>query len=116
MRGPYRHHSEEFKRSVVRQSYQPGVSVARLARENGINSNQIFNWRKRYFVDQHTAGQPDTPALLSVTIAEEPPSSCADGDDRRDGALELTVGHAKLRIEGNVDPGLLAQVLDRWLR
>jgi hypothetical protein len=28
----------------------------------------------------------------------------------------LTVGCAKLRVEGNVDPGLLAQVLDRLLQ
>jgi transposase len=115
-RGPYRHHSEQFKRAIVEQSFQPGVSVARLARENGINSNQVFSWRRRYVADQHTVAQPSAPALLPVTITEQPPVSLADGDDRNVGALELTVGCAKLRVEGNVDPGLLAQVLDRLLQ
>ncbi|MBV8634167.1 MAG: transposase [Burkholderiaceae bacterium] len=113
-RGPYRHHSEQFKRAIVEKSFQPGVSVARLARENGINSNQVFNWRQRYVADQHTVAQPSAPALLPVTIAEQPPVSLVD--DQTVGALELTVGRAKLRVEGNVDPGLLAQVLDRLLR
>jgi transposase-like protein len=71
-RGAYRHHSEQFKRAIVEQSLQPGVSVARLARENGVNSNQVFTWRKRYVADQHTVAQSGVPALLSVTICGAP--------------------------------------------
>ncbi|NMG72709.1 transposase [Parazoarcus communis] len=36
----YRHHPVEFKRAVVEQSLQPGVSVSRLARDHGINANR----------------------------------------------------------------------------
>jgi len=115
-RGPYRHYSEQFKRTIVEQSFQPGVSVARLARENGINSNQVFNWRKRYVADPHTGVQSGAPALLAVTIAEQAQVPFAVGDDHTVGALELIVGRAKLRVEGNVDPSALAQVLDRLLR
>ncbi len=39
----YRHHPIEFKRALVEQSLLPGVSVSRLAREHGVNANQIFN-------------------------------------------------------------------------
>jgi len=115
-RGPYRHHSEEFKRAIVEQSFQPGVSVARLARENDVNTNQVFGWRKRYAPNQVPVMQATTPTLVPVTIVEQPAQSLADGNHRPAATLELTVGRAKLRIEGNVDQGLLAQVLDRLLR
>ncbi|MFD0352115.1 transposase [Kitasatospora aburaviensis] len=34
--------------AMVEQSMQPGVSVAQLARENNINDNLLFNWRRLY--------------------------------------------------------------------
>ncbi|WP_259468488.1 transposase, partial [Salmonella enterica] len=30
----------------LQRSYQPGISVAQLARENGINDNLLFKWRQ----------------------------------------------------------------------
>lgn len=115
-RGPYRHHSEEFKRAIVAQSFQPGVSVARLARENGVNTNQVFGWRKRYAPNQLPLVEACAPALVPVTIVEQPEPPSTGADDRPAAILELTVGRAKLRVEGHVDPGLLGQVLDRLLR
>ena len=48
-RGAYRHHSREFKRSVVEESLRPGAaSVARIARHHGVNANQVFKWRRAY--------------------------------------------------------------------
>ena len=44
-RGPYRHHRLEFKRAVVEETLRPGTSVALVAREHGINANQVFCWR-----------------------------------------------------------------------
>ncbi|NLS55057.1 transposase, partial [Hafnia alvei] len=38
----------EFKIALVERSLQPDVSVALLARENGINANLLFNWRHLY--------------------------------------------------------------------
>jgi transposase len=100
----------------VEQSFQPGVSVARLARENGVNTNQVFGWRKRYAPNQHPVAQATAPALVPVTIVEQPAQPLASGDHRPAAMLELTVGRAKLRVEGDVDRDLLAQVLDRLLR
>ncbi|WP_310034953.1 transposase [Paraburkholderia graminis] len=36
----------EWKRSVVEQTFEPGASVARVARDNNINANQVWAWRK----------------------------------------------------------------------
>jgi transposase-like protein len=29
----------------VEATYAPGTSIARVAREHGVNSNQVFQWR-----------------------------------------------------------------------
>ena len=47
-RGPYRRHSDEFKRAAMARTLVPGASVSRIARELEVNSNQLFNWRKRF--------------------------------------------------------------------
>lgn len=41
-------YSMPFKLDLVLKSLQPGASVARLAREHGINDNLLFTWRQRY--------------------------------------------------------------------
>jgi len=38
----------DFKINLVEPALQPGVSIAKLAREHGINDNLLFNWRQRY--------------------------------------------------------------------
>ena len=38
--------SQEFKWRLVQQTLLPGACVAQIARENGINDNLLFNWRR----------------------------------------------------------------------
>jgi transposase len=33
---------------MVEESFQPGASVARVARAHGVNANQVFGWRRLY--------------------------------------------------------------------
>ncbi len=44
--GDYRQHPLEFKRALVALSVEPGASVARIARDHGVNANQVFSWRR----------------------------------------------------------------------
>lgn len=55
---------------------QPGVSVAQLARENDINDNLLFNWRRLY--QQGLLGaSAGMPALLPVTLTtSDRPGDC----------------------------------------
>ena len=46
--GPRRRWSEADKRRIVAESYQPGTSVALVARRNAVNANLVFNWRRQY--------------------------------------------------------------------
>jgi hypothetical protein len=39
-----RRHSAEFKAKLVEECRQPGMSVARVARDNGVNANLLHQW------------------------------------------------------------------------
>lgn len=43
-----RHRSVEEKRRIVEKTLIKGASVARVAREHGVNANQLFSWRLLY--------------------------------------------------------------------
>ncbi len=38
----------EEKRQIVEETLAPGVSVAVVARSQGVNANLVFHWRKLY--------------------------------------------------------------------
>ena len=115
-RGHYRQHSLEFKRALVALSLEPGVSVAGIAREHGVNANQVFSWRSLY--QQGRFGVPALmrdDGLLLVVLA---PTASAPGNATIDvgGTIMLELGQVRVRIEGQPDATALAQVLDRVLR
>ncbi|HAT33421.1 MAG TPA: hypothetical protein DCW29_22010 [Janthinobacterium sp.] len=117
-RSPYRRHTPEFKRAVVARSLAVGASVSRVAREFDVNANQVFAWRKQYGDVLRDAAE-GTCQLLPITVTESAAvmstsTSVADTAPVS-GLLLLTVGSAQLRVEGSVDPALLAQVLARLL-
>lgn len=39
-------YSEEFKREAVGLACQPGVQVSQIAREIGVNANDLYRWRR----------------------------------------------------------------------
>ncbi len=43
-----RQYDGEFKREAVRLSYEPGRTVAGLARDLDINENNLWRWRKKF--------------------------------------------------------------------
>ena len=43
-----RRHPMEWKRTIVAQTFEPGASVSRVARESNINANQVWAWRSLY--------------------------------------------------------------------
>ena len=106
-RGPYRHHGLEFKRAIVEETLRPGTSVALVAREHGINANQVFCWRKLYREGQ--LGNTSS-AMLPVTIE---PEVAADQTNsaQASGSLLIESGRLRVRIEGRPDAETLRVVL-----
>lgn len=67
----------EFKLNMVERSYQPGISVAQLARENGINDNLLFKWRQFWREGKlrpPDERQPLQSALVPVVIDDAFPA------------------------------------------
>ncbi|MAT38566.1 MAG: hypothetical protein CL946_03060 [Ectothiorhodospiraceae bacterium] len=43
-------YSDEYKKRAVQLSYQPGQTVAGVARDLGIPENNLWRWREKYEV------------------------------------------------------------------
>jgi len=114
-----REHSPQFKRDLVARSLEPGVSVAAIAMEGGINANLLFGWRRKYLNGMAQCGDaaPRRPAavLLPVSIetarAESPCTPSTPSVRSCGGTIEIEIGSARVRLRGGVDEASLRTVL-----
>jgi transposase len=106
-----RRHSAAFKRRLIEQTLAPGVSVARIALENGVNTNLLFKWRRNH-VRAHRA---EAPALLPVAIneprAEPTLTSPSAARAVAGGVIEIELTGARIRLKGSVDLAALRATL-----
>ena len=58
-------YAPEAKRELIEVCLQPGISVARMALEHGINANLLRKWINQYR-DNNRAVIPSTPATRSA--------------------------------------------------
>ncbi len=115
----YKRHGIELKRRIVEQTLVPGASVARIAREHGINANQVFTWRKLYREGLLGSKGQTEANLLPVSVSTEgravaavTTAVCAKTNS---GRIWLESAKGCLSIEGQPDPAALRQVLERLL-
>ncbi len=117
-----RQHDRSFKAELVRQSLQPGASVAAIALQNGINANLLFKWKREH---RREAVAASTSAML-VPVQVVPAAESHSGSDvapmsaasavaisraARAGVIELEIAGAHLRLRGAVDEASLCSVL-----
>jgi transposase len=105
-----RYRSKQERRQVVEETLQPGASVAVIARQHGVNANQVFYWRKLYRegrLDVAPRAQLVPVRITEVVSGEQPPSRLYSG------VIVIEVGRARIRIEGSVDAENLRLVLER---
>ena len=62
-------YDEQAKRELILASREPGVSVSRLARDCGINSNQLSAWVRRYEREMAMLAQQPGGAMLEAGSA-----------------------------------------------
>jgi transposase len=109
-----REHSAEFKQELVGRSLQPGVSVAAIAMEHGINANLLFGWRRRHLEAQ--VGPASQAAVLLPVSIEAPiravPLDVPSPAPRpAAGSIEIEIGNARVRLRGAIDEASLRTVL-----
>ncbi len=105
--------SKQERRRIVEETLQPGASVAVIARQHGVNANQVFHWRKLYR-EGRLELEPAAPLLPvriteAMSIEQSPAKLYA-------GSIVVELGRARIRVEGAVDAESLRVILERVVR
>jgi transposase len=112
------------KRRIVELTLESGQSVARVAQAEGVNSHQVFQWRRLY--RQGGLQEPGAGALLPVVVTEEKSAAAREG--RRpagrtpraeepaassSNAIHIELpGRALISVEGGADAAMLRTILE----
>lgn len=109
-----RRRSVEEKRRIVEETLEAGASVARVARRNAVNANQVFYWRKKYREGQ--LGKSQSSKLLPVTLSDIAKSKSGrvgcESSPFAVGSMEIKLAKGTLRVSGNVDVVVLRTAIE----
>jgi transposase len=108
------------KRRIVELTLQPGMSVARVAQAEGVNSHQVFQWRRAYRRGELADSGDRSSALLPVVISSYDSEAAVDMQkaviEKRpvsSGAIRVELpGGITISVESGVDPVTLGAVLE----
>jgi transposase len=110
--------SKQERRQIVEETLRPGASISLVARAHNVNTNQVFKWRKQY--RQGRLEVDTTTTLLPVRVSDAIPAVGATtrrkSRARRSGIIDIDLGHARVRIEGTVDPDCVRATLQGLVR
>lgn len=110
------------KRAIVEQTFVPGASVARVARDNDVNANQVFDWRNKYHEGQLESEHEISNDWIPVTVEAAPVSPPAvhgipaETIPDVSGTVCLELPKGKLTVSGRADPAVLRTFLQCLLR
>ena len=114
------------KRRIVEAAMQPGASIARIAREHGVNANMVHYWRKLYREGRLGQNHTTSVHLLPVSVSEAAPSSVVQSATTLSaaaavpaptaGAIYIEFPKIHLRVESGADAALLRMVLETLQR
>ena len=118
--GRRRYWTAEEKRRIVEETLSSTLSVALLARQHGVNANQVFYWRKLYHAGQlggdERIEQPRSVQLLTVSVVSDEPSEAEpEQSERVTPGLTMNIeipGRALVSLEGAVDAEIVRSVLE----
>ncbi|QKN79763.1 transposase (plasmid) [Scandinavium goeteborgense] len=111
-------YSPEFKQQLVAASCEPGISISKLALENGINANLLFKWRQQWREGKLLLPSSESPQLLPVTLdaSSVQPELTAEGPEALSISCEVTFRHGTLRLNGTVSEKLLTLLIQELKR
>jgi transposase len=115
--GRRRFWTTEEKLRIVEQTLSSTQSVAMVARQHGVNANQVFYWRKLYRAGQlrNEGGEPQV-RLLPVSVSDEPPAETEPGEAVSPApGVTLNIefpGRTLVSVEGAVDADIIRAVIE----
>jgi transposase len=106
---------------------QSGASVARVAREHGVNANMVHYWRNLYRQGRLGEKLTDSIRLLPVRVSESAGSPAVESVTKLSstpallpataaGSIYIEFAKIHLRIESGADAALLRVVLESLQR
>jgi transposase len=111
--------SDEEKRQLVAETFMPGATVHAVAQRHGVNTSQLFTWRKRYRGDLGLPA-PAAAAFAAVElVAERPPTATSEAEVHppAPGVIEIELPRrGRLRISGRIDPAVVTAALRALVR
>jgi len=114
-----RYRTVEEKRRIVEQTLSSSVSVATVARQHGVNANQVFYWRKLYRAGQLGSAdkreQSTAIRLLPVSVEESgAPDVALEKPENAAPVVTMNIeipGRALVSLEGALDAEIVRAVL-----
>jgi transposase len=113
--------SEEDKRRLVAETMAAGGTVHGVARRYGVNTSQLFTWRKQLRAGADCPARPAAvPGFAAVTItpvaalsASAPAAEAvSSGAPASSGSIEIELpGGGRVRISGAPDPATVTAAL-----
>jgi transposase len=113
-----RFRSKQERRQIVEETLKPGASVALIAREHGVNANQVFKWRAQYRKGTLEVDRRATllPVKVSDAMPSQRPQSHQKSAAKKVGVIDIDLGHARVHIQGAADPACVRAALESLAR
>lgn len=103
--------SEDEKRRIVGETFEPGASVSAVARRHGLNTNLLFTWR-REMGSGVSALAEDPMAFVPAVISAAPMTASAPSSPSAAGQMEIVfAGGERVIVDRTVDGVALARVI-----
>ena len=108
-----RHRSEEERRRIVAESFEPGASVSVVARRHDVNTNLLFTWRRRYGTEvQGTGSARFVPAVITSDAMAQAATPVQTVAVSIAGRMEIELpGGCRLIAGNDVDTAVLGRVI-----
>jgi transposase len=123
IRGGKRFRTKTERRQIVEETLKPEVSVSQVARAHDVNANQVFYWRRQYRDGWFDEVAKKATALVPVKVVgasreslQARPRGAKSKVSNHRGSIDLDLGHARVRIEGAVDPECIRAALEGLVR
>jgi transposase len=100
--------SEDEKRRIVGETFEPGASVSAVAQRHGLNTNLLFTWRRE--MSRGVSSLADDPmAFVPAIISAAPMTASAPSAA---GQMEIVfAGGERVIVDRTVDEVALARVI-----
>ena len=107
------------KRRIAELTFEPGASVALVARAHSVNANQVFKWRRALTRGELSETATTSTSILPVVVAapSEVVSATGEADAKEQptssGSIHVELpGRAMISVERGADPSLLRSILE----